>query len=76
MLTINLIQTQKKYSEEIREFLPYKVVETYGAEADDVIATLCKHYQNEKVMIISGDKDFIQLQKYDNVKQYSPITKN
>jgi len=61
--------------EEIKEFLPYKVIEVYGAEADDVIATLCKHYQNEKVMIISGDKDFIQLQKYDNVKQYSPITK-
>ena len=61
--------------DEIKEFLPYKVVETYGAEADDVIATLCKHYQNEKVMIVSGDKDFIQLQKYDNVKQYSPITK-
>ena len=61
--------------EEIKEFLPYKVVEVYGAEADDVIAKLCKHYQNEKVMIVSGDKDFIQLQKYDNVKQYSPITK-
>ena len=61
--------------EEIKEFLPYKVVEVYGAEAADVIATLCKHYQNEKVMIVSGDKDFIQLQKYDNVKQYSPITK-
>ena len=61
--------------EEIKEFLPYKVVEVYGAEADDVIATLCKHYQSEKVMIVSGDKDFIQLQKYDNVKQYSPITK-
>lgn len=61
--------------EEIKEFLPYKVIEVYGAEADDVIATLCKHYQNEKVMIVSGDKDFIQLQKYDNVKQYSPITK-
>ena len=61
--------------DEIKEFLPYKVVETYGAEADDVIATLCKHYQSEKIMIVSGDKDFIQLQKYDNVKQYSPITK-
>ena len=61
--------------EEIKEFLPYKVVEVYGAEADDVIAILCKHYQDEKVMIVSGDKDFIQLQKYDNVKQYSPITK-
>jgi len=61
--------------EEIKEFLPYKVVETYGAEADDVIAILCKHYRSEKIMIVSGDKDFIQLQKYDNVSQYSPITK-
>ncbi len=60
---------------EIKEFLPYKVVETYGAEADDIIATLCKHYQSVKIMIVSGDKDFIQLQKYDNVRQYSPITK-
>ena len=58
-----------------KEFLPYKVIETYGAEADDVIAILCKHYQSEKIMIVSGDKDFIQLQKYDNVGQYSPITK-
>ena len=61
--------------EEIKEFLPYKVVETHGAEADDVIAILCKHYQSEKIMIVSGDKDFIQLQKYENVRQYSPITK-
>ena len=61
--------------EEVKEFLPYKVVEVYGAEADDVIATLCKHYQSEKIMIVSGDKDFIQLQKYNNVSQYSPITK-
>ena len=61
--------------EEIKEFLPYKVVETHGAEADDVIAILCKHYQSENIMIVSGDKDFIQLQKYNNVKQYSPITK-
>ena len=61
--------------EEVKEFLPYKVVETYGAEADDVIAIVCKHYQSEKIMIVSGDKDFIQLQKYENVRQYSPITK-
>ena len=61
--------------DEIKEFLPYKVVETYGAEADDVIAIVCKHYQSEKIMIVSGDKDFIQLQKYENVRQYSPITK-
>ena len=60
---------------EFREILPYKYVEVYGAEADDIIGTLCKEYQDQKVMIISGDKDFIQLQKYKNVKQYSPILK-
>ena len=60
---------------EFKEILPYKYVEVYGAEADDIIGTLCKEYQDQKVMIISGDKDFIQLQKYKNVKQYSPILK-
>ena len=60
---------------EFKEILPYKYVEVYGAEADDVIATLCKEYQYQKTMIVSGDKDFIQLQKYKNVKQYSPILK-
>ena len=60
---------------EFKENLPYKYLEVYGAEADDIIATLCKHNQNEKIMIVSGDKDFIQLHKYPNVKQYSPILK-
>ena len=60
---------------EFKEILPYKYVEVYGAEADDIIATLCKEYQDQKTMIISGDKDFIQLQKYENVSQYSPILK-
>ena len=61
--------------QEIKENLPYKNLEIYGAEADDIIGTLCREYQDQKTMIISGDKDFIQLQKYDNVNQYSPITK-
>jgi|TARA_B110000196_G_scaffold138660_1_gene120232 hypothetical protein len=60
--------------EEIKNNLPYKFVEVYGAEADDIIGILCTEY-SEEIMIISGDKDFIQLQKYPNVKQYSPITK-
>ena len=60
---------------EFKEILPYKFLEVYGAEADDIIATLCKEYKDQRTMIISGDKDFIQLQKYDNVSQYSPITK-
>ena len=71
----SIFEVLNQIKNEIKEFLPYKVVETYGAEADDVIATLCKHYQSEKIMIVSGDKDFKQLQKYDNVSQYSPVTK-
>ena len=64
-----------KIKAEFKENLPYKYLEVYGCEADDIIATLCKHNQNEKIMIVCGDKDFIQLHKYPNVKQYSPILK-
>lgn len=65
--------------EEIKENLPYKFVHIEGVEADDVIGTLVEQTQEfgkaEPVMIISSDKDFIQLQKYKNVKQFSPIQK-
>jgi hypothetical protein len=65
--------------EEIKENFPYKVIHLEHIEADDVIATLVKETQefgkNEPVMIISSDKDFIQLHKYKNVKQFSPIQK-
>jgi hypothetical protein len=65
-----------KIKAEFKENLPYKYLEVYGAEADDIIATLCKNFCNDdKIMIVSGDKDFIQLQKYSNVQQYSPILK-
>ena len=60
--------------EEIKTNMPYKFLEIYGAEADDIIAIICSEY-DEEIMILSGDKDFIQLQKFPNVKQYSPITK-
>lgn len=61
--------------QELKDKMPYKHIEVLGAEADDIIATLVKQHPNEKIMIVSGDKDFIQLHKYSNVKQYSPILK-
>ena len=65
-----------KIKAEFKDNLPYKYLEVYGAEADDIIATLCKNFCNDdKIMIVSGDKDFIQLQKYSNVTQYSPLLK-
>lgn len=70
---INLVR------EEIEEHMPYKVVQVRGAEADDVIAALVESTQEfgnmEPVMIVSADKDFIQLHKYSNVSQFSPMTK-
>ena len=70
----NIFGVLNKIKAEFKEYLPYKYLEVYGAEADDIIGTLCKQ-ESEPVMIVSGDKDFIQLHKYENVKQYSPILK-
>ena len=65
--------------EEIKENFPYRVVEVDEVEADDMVGVLCDYTQEfgqyEEVMIISGDKDFAQLQKYKNIYQYSPITR-
>ena len=60
-----------KVKDEIKKFLPYKVIEVESVEADDIIAVLCRR-TNEKVLILSGDKDFIQLHN-DRIKQYNPV---
>ena len=60
-----------KVKNEIKQFLPYKVIEVETVEADDIIAVLCRR-TNEKVLILSGDKDFIQLHN-DRIKQYNPV---
>ena len=68
-----------KIREEIKSNFHYKVIKIDECEADDIIATLAYETQefgkNEPVMIVSGDKDFIQLHTLNNVKQWSPIIK-
>jgi len=65
-----------KIKEELKEFSPYKVIDVDSAEADDIIAVLAmRQSAHEKVMILSSDKDFAQLQKFTNVEQFSPILK-
>lgn len=65
--------------QEIRDNFPYKVLHLDGCEADDIIGTLVENSQEfgnyEDIMIVSADGDFKQLQKYDNVRQWSPLTK-
>ena len=77
----NLIfETLNNIRDEIKEEFPYKVLEVEGAEADDCIAVIVQHVSTtpnkyEKILILSGVKDFIQLQKHNFVKQYSPVLK-
>ena len=62
--------------EELKYNFPYKYIYISKCEADDIIGTLCEKYgDTENIMIISGDKDFQQLQRYSKVRQFSPITK-
>lgn len=66
--------------EEIKEFFPYKVIQIETAEADDIIGVI-GHLKGtilnsgEKILILSSDKDYIQLHKYANIEQYDPIRK-
>ena len=66
-----------KFKKELKENFPYKVIDVEGAEADDIIGTLVPIYaQHQKVLILSSDGDFLQLQRYGNkVKQYNPSQK-
>ena len=82
-----IFDTLSEMREDIAKHFPYKVIHLDRAEADDVIAVLTKWTQTnqliqeglmeepQKVLILSSDGDFIQLQQYGNVTQWSPIQK-
>ena len=66
-----------KFKAELKENFPYKVIDVEGAEADDIIGTLVpRQAAHEKILILSSDGDFLQLQMYgNNIKQYNPSQK-
>tara|TARA_Y100000593_G_C4256002_1_gene309692 strand:- start:135 stop:968 length:834 start_codon:yes stop_codon:yes gene_type:complete len=68
-----LYECLNQLKEEFTEWFPYKLIQVEKAEADDVIAILVELI-NERSLILSSDKDFVQLHKF-NVRQYSPIQK-
>ena len=67
----------EQLKKELRETFPYKILQINRAEADDIIGTLVmeRKFSSPKTIIISSDKDFIQLQRYHDVFQYSPVAK-
>ena len=80
-----IFNTLNKVYDELDTYFPYHTIKVDGCEADDIIAIMAKYFnENEhvydgvmldkqKVLIVSNDMDFIQLQAYDNVSQYSPM---
>lgn len=72
-----MFNTLSLVRQELIDHFPYKTLMVEGAEADDIIGTIVHKYnQYEKeIVILSSDKDFMQLQIYPNVKQYSPVHK-
>jgi hypothetical protein len=82
-----IFETMAQLRQDLIDHFPYKVICIERAEADDIIGTLSKWTQSngfvtqglyeepQKVIIISSDGDFKQLQKYSNVRQYSPMQK-
>jgi hypothetical protein len=82
-----IFDTLTEMREDIATHFPWRVIHVERAEADDVIACMSKWLQTnqliseglmedaQKVLILSSDKDFKQLQVYDNIKQWSPMQK-
>jgi hypothetical protein len=74
-----IFEIMSNIKNELKEHMPYRLIEIDTAEADDIIAALVKKYINQKILILSGDKDFIQLHRNqltpsnNHVKQYNPV---
>lgn len=71
----HLYETFDKVRDEIKDNLPYKSIRVNKCEADDIMYVLCKHFSSyEKMLVVSSDKDMVQLMKFKNVYIYNPKT--
>ena len=82
-----IFDTLSEMREDIAKHFPWRVIHVDRAEADDIIAVMSKWLQDnqlvqeglveetQKVLILSSDKDFKQLQLYPTIKQWSPMQK-
>jgi len=60
---------------EIKEHLPFKVIQLPYTEADDVIAVISKHLVDTKNIIVTSDSDYVQLLSQKNIKVWDPFKK-
>lgn len=53
----------------------WQIIKLEKIEADDIGAVACRFFKDREVVLVSYDKDWEQLTAYDNVKLFSPLTK-
>lgn len=83
-----IFESISEIKSDLMEYFPYVLLEVDGAEADDIIASMTKYLQTnettsiglfdnepQNILICSSDGDFVQLQKYKNVQQWSNLQK-
>lgn len=83
----SIFKSMDDLTEDLKSLNIYTIVKVDRCEADDIMAVICKYSQDhnlvqtglieepEPILIMSADTDLVQLQKYSNVKQYSPVQK-
>lgn len=64
---------QVKFVHDILEAAKVEIFEVDGYEADDMIGTIAYQTQNIETMIVSGDRDLLQLVN-SHVKMLAPVT--
>ena len=69
----------EEFKTELKEHFPFLVVENYNCEGDDVIAALAKHlveiYPTCEPVIVSSDKDMMQLLTDERIRIWDPKKK-
>lgn len=73
-----IFEALNEIKNDLEEYFPYRLIQVNTAEADDIIGVLCFEFGNdlpnsEPILIISGDKDFRQLHRWNNIEQYDPV---
>jgi len=65
-----------EFVESIEEYLPIKVLQVDTTEADDIAGVLCSEILTDKnKVLITTDKDYVQLLSQPNTKLYNPQTR-
>jgi hypothetical protein len=72
-----ILEARHEVQAALANFFPMKTIAVEGSEADDLIGIYVRKIKkpDERVLIISSDKDYQQLHRFPGVKQWMPTQK-